>query len=137
MLKSSNGGCRYLHLNVQDACPALLLNVLNRSNAGAVAVASEGSVLNEALLRDQVVELLPGHEVVLNTILLFAAGASCGVGDAEAEAVRVLLKETLEDGRLASARGARDDNGAVGSCGRHCGVSAKGGGAVEGGVGKV
>ena len=136
-MKPSNGGCTYLHLNVQDACPALLLNVLNRSNAGAVAVAAEGGVLNEALLRDQVVELLPGHEVVLDTILLLAAGASCGVGDAEAKAVGVLLKETLEDGRLARARGAGDDNWAVGRCGRHCGVGTKGRGALDGGVGKV
>ena len=111
----------YLHLNVQNARPALLLNVLYRRNAGAVAVAAKRRVLNEALLCDQVVELLLGHEVVLDAILLRAARVACGVGDTEAEAVRVVFEEALENGRLAGARGAGYDNcaGRVGGC--HCG----------------
>src|SRR5690242_11167228 len=116
----------YLHLDIQDARPPLLLNVLNRSNARSIAVASKGGMLDEALLRDQIVELVPGHKVVLDTILLFAAGIACGVRHAEAEAIRVVLKETLEDGRLASARGAGYDNRAVGVGGRHGGGCGKG-----------
>lgn len=93
----------YLHLNVQDARPALLFNVLYGLDTSSVAVAAKGRVLNKPLLLDQIVELLLGDKVVVDAILLTAARAARGVGHAEAEAVGVLFEKALENSRLAGA----------------------------------
>jgi hypothetical protein len=104
----------YLHLNVQDAHPSLLRNVAHRLDARAIAVVSKLGVLDEALLVYQRLEGVLGHEVVLAAVLLAGARCPCGVGYAEAELVGVLFKQALEDGGLAGATGARDDDCAVG-----------------------
>ena len=102
---ANQGQSTYLHLNVQDTCAALLGNVVDGLDAGAVRVAAKSGVLNEALLLDEVVESLPRHKVVLAAILLAGTRPTGRVGDAEAEPVGVLLKQALEDGRLARLSG--------------------------------
>jgi len=71
-------------------------------------------VLDETVRLDELLESLAGDKVVLATVLLARARAAGRVRDAEAVAVRVLGEEAFEEGRLAGARGAGDDDGAVG-----------------------
>lgn len=126
--------CPYLHLNVQNAGPPQLLNVLDGGNTRAVAVAAKRGVLDETPVGDQLIKLWLADKVVLDTILLAAARAARRVRYAEAKAVGELVEEALKNGRLAGARGARYDYGA-GGCGRHgCGggEQAAGGWGVEG-----
>ena len=127
----------YLHLNVQNAHPALLRNVLDRLDARAVVVAAKLGVLDEALLLHQVQELFLGDEVVLAAVLLAVAGRPGGVRDAEAEARGVLVEEALQHGGLAGARGPGDDDGA-GVCRGHGAGGGRGewvgGGGSRGGV---
>jgi hypothetical protein len=69
-------------------------------------------VLDEAVCLDQLLEVVAGDEVVFATVLLAGARAAGRVRDAEA-AVGVLGEEALEEGGLAGARGAGDDDWAV------------------------
>lgn len=69
-------------------------------------------MLDEAVGLDQLLEVVAGDEVVLAAVLLAGARAAGRVRDAEAVAVGVLGEEALEEGGLAGARGAGDDDGA-------------------------
>jgi hypothetical protein len=71
-------------------------------------------VLNEPVRLDQLLEVLAGDEVIFAAVLLACARAAGRVRDAEAVAVRVLGEEALEEGGLTGARGAGDDDWAVG-----------------------
>lgn len=101
----------YLHFNVQDASPVLLRNILDGLDAGTVVVRAELSMLDEATSIYKLQEVLLSDEVILFAILLCASRGTGSVRDGEAKAVRVLLQETVKMGRLAGARGSRDDNG--------------------------
>jgi hypothetical protein len=106
-------GTTYLHLDIEYADPSLLCNVAHRLDARAVVVVSKLRMLDEALVVDQLKELLLLDKVVLATILLSTARASRGVRDAEAKLVGILLKQALEDSGLAGAAGTADNNRAV------------------------
>jgi hypothetical protein len=68
----------YLHLDVQDTGAVLLSDILDSLNAGAVVVAAELCVLNEAVLVNQLQEVFLGDKVVLDAILLLSSRlASC------------------------------------------------------------
>lgn len=69
-------------------------------------------MLNEAIGFYKLCEILPGHKVVFATVLLARARAAGRVRDAEAVALGVLGEEALEEGGLAGAGGAGDDDGA-------------------------
>jgi hypothetical protein len=70
-------------------------------------------VLDEAVCLDQLLKVVAGDKVVFATVFLAGARAAGRVRDAEAVAVGVLGEEALEEGGLAGARGARDDDWAV------------------------
>jgi len=70
-------------------------------------------VLDKTVRLDQLLEILACDKVVLAPVLLAGARAAGRVRDAEAVAVGVLCEEALEQGGLAGARGAGDNNGAV------------------------
>jgi hypothetical protein len=70
-------------------------------------------VLDETVCLDQLLEVVTGDEVVLATVFLTGARATGRVRDAEAVAVGVLGEEALEEGGLAGARGAGDDDRAI------------------------
>lgn len=69
-------------------------------------------MLDEPVLLHQLSKVIPRDEVVLAAVLLAGARAAGRVRDAEAVAVGVLGEEALEEGGLAGARGAGDDDGA-------------------------
>ena len=69
----------YLHLNVQNARPALLRNVFDGLETGAVEVASKLRMLNESAIGDQVLELVLGHKVVFLSMLLCSSRCACRV----------------------------------------------------------
>jgi len=62
-----------LHLNVQDASAVLLSDILDSLDAGAVVVAAELGVLDEAVLVNQLQEVVLGDKVILDTVLLLAS----------------------------------------------------------------
>ena len=68
-----------LHLNVQDASAVLLSDILDSLDAGAVVVAAELGVLDEAILINQLQEVVLGDKVVLDTVLLLASGLASSV----------------------------------------------------------
>jgi hypothetical protein len=70
-------------------------------------------MLDEPVRLDELLEILAGDEMVFAAVFLACARAAGRVRDAEAVAVRVLGEEALEEGGLAGARGAGDDDGAV------------------------
>ena len=70
-------------------------------------------MLDEPVRLDELLEILAGNEMVFAAVFLAGARAAGRVRDAEAVAVRVLGEEALEEGGLAGARGAGDDDGAV------------------------
>lgn len=69
----------YLHLNVEDASAVLLGDVANGLDAGAVVVAAELGVLDEATLVNQLQKVLLCDEVVFDAILLGASGLASSV----------------------------------------------------------
>lgn len=87
----------YLHLNIQDARPPLLLDLLYRFDARSITVAPKRRMLDEALLFNQIIELVFGYKVILDAILLNAAWVACGVGYTETESVRIFFEEALEN----------------------------------------
>lgn len=69
--------------------------------------------LDETALGPQLLESLLGDIVVVDAILLAGSGAAGGVGDGKGEGIGVSLEHELEEGALADARGAGDDDGAT------------------------
>ena len=78
----------------------------------AVEIAVHLRPLEEVAALDHAPERRHVDEVVLAAVLLAGARAAGRVRDAEAVAVGVLGEEALEEGGLAGARGAGDDDGA-------------------------
>lgn len=112
----------YLHLDVEHDDAALGGLLLNGLLGGAVAVAAELGVLDEAVLGDEVLELGHGDEEVVGAVLLAGAGGTRRVRDGQGEAVRVRGEQAAVQGALAHARGARDDErAAVGGLLAGCG----------------
>lgn len=128
-------GQAYLHLDVEDAGAVLLGDVADGLDAGAVAVAAEFCVLDEAVCVYELEEFFFGDKVVLYAILLAAPGSTCGVffpmsqpfqnvwffgqrwfrtGNGEAKAVGIFFQQAVQVCRLAGARGPGDDYGTVG-----------------------
>ena len=70
-------------------------------------------MLNKPIRLHKLAKLLPRDKVIFTAVLLAGARAAGRVRDAEAVAVGVLGEEALEEGGLAGARGAGDDDGAV------------------------
>lgn len=66
----SQRGRTHLHLDIQNARPSLLGNVLNSFDGRAVVIPRKVRILDEALLRDEVFKLRHGDKVVLNPVLL-------------------------------------------------------------------
>jgi len=71
-------------------------------------------MLHESLLLYQIKKLFLGHKVVLLAILFGSPGATRCVRYAETKFTWEIVKEALEDGGFAGARGTRDHNGLVG-----------------------
>lgn len=69
-------------------------------------------MLDEAVLRDQGLELGHGHEEVVDAVRLAGARAARRVRDREREGVGVRVEEPPDQRALADAGGARDDEGA-------------------------
>lgn len=82
----------YLHLDIQDARPALVCNVLDGLYACSIEVAAELCMLNEAIVVYQVLEFLLGDKVVFDAILLAATRCSRCVRDGETESIWILLE---------------------------------------------
>lgn len=76
-------------------------------------------MLNEIATGNSSQEVLAGQEVVIDTVDLASTGVAGGVGDTESKLVGVLGKEALQEGGLAGAGGARDDNRSGRSCCRY------------------
>jgi hypothetical protein len=71
------------HLDVENAGLARALGGLHGRDAGAVVVAAELRVLEEAALRDELLEFAVGDEVVVFAVDFAGArgaGGVCGVG---------------------------------------------------------
>lgn len=94
-------------------------------------VSAKLRMLHKTLLVHQIQEFLLGHKVVLHGVLFATTRSSGGVRDAEAELIGVVVKQPLEDGRLAGAAGSGDDNGRVGV--QRCGIGAGRVGGCHGG----
>lgn len=101
----------YLHLDVQHHDLALGRLLLDGRLAGPVAVAAELGVLDEPVLRDQVLERLHRHEVVVHAVLLALARLARRVRYREREGVGVRCEELAVQCALADAGRARDDEG--------------------------
>lgn len=71
-------------------------------------------MLDEPAFVDELEESCAGGEVVFDAVFFLAARGAGGVGDAEAEALRVVFEEAGEEGGFACAAGAGDDDGAEG-----------------------
>lgn len=69
----------YLHLNVQNANPLPLCNVLHCLNARPVVVAPELRMLDKPVRRYQPQELVFGRVVVFAAVLLAGAGCARGI----------------------------------------------------------
>lgn len=69
--------------------------------------------LDETALGLQLLESLLGDIVVVNAILLARSGAAGGMRHGKSEGIGVSLEQELEEGALADARGAGDDDGAT------------------------
>lgn len=117
----------YLHLDVQEDDLALGGLLLNGHLAGAVPVAAELGVLDEAVAGDEGLEILHGDEVVVHGVLLAGARGAGRVGDGEAEGLGVALEEAVVERALADARGPGDDDGT--GIRRGCRCCARAGGA--------
>ena len=99
-------------------------------------------LLDEFVLRDQILELILADVVVVDTVLLAGAGATGSVGDRQGKGSWVLGEQRFVERALADAAGARDDDGAaIGGEVRRGGGGGGGGGghrvvanAVVGGV---
>lgn len=94
----------YLHLNVQNDNLSLLLQILNHKLASSVSVTTELSMLNEALLRNQVLKLLHGNEVVIDLVGLSWTWTTGGVGDRGLEGIWVGILEHMVKRALSDAR---------------------------------
>ena len=70
-------------------------------------------LIDEFVLRDQILELVLADVVVVDAVLLAGAGAPGSVGDGESKDSRVLGKQRFVERALADAAGARDDDGAA------------------------
>ena len=92
-----------LHFNVEHHHAPLGRLLLDGGLAGAVAVAAELGVLDEAVLCDQGLELLHGHEVVVLAVGLAGAGGASRVRDGEGEGVWVGGEEAVVEGAFADA----------------------------------
>ena len=66
-------------------------------------------MLDEPAFVHHVEECIAGREVVFPSILLACAGCACCVRDTEAELVRIVFEEALEEGGFAGAAGTGDD----------------------------
>lgn len=93
----------HLHLDVQDTGLSTCCHILDSLNACAIQVASKLCMLNEAILLDELFELVSCHKVVLLAILLSASRCSCSVRDGEAKSIWILLEQSAEQSRLASS----------------------------------
>ena len=91
----------YLHLNVQDANPALLCDTFDSFNACSISVIAKFCMFDETFLLDQIQEFLLGHKVVFFAMLFTPSRATGRVRDAEAEFVGILDKEALQNGGFA------------------------------------
>lgn len=91
----------HLHLNVQNACSALISHVLHSLYARPVEVASELRMLNEATLVHHLQEVLFGGVVVVYSIFLAVSRTSCGMRHGEPESIGVRFEEALEESGLA------------------------------------
>ena len=103
----------YLHLNIQHTNPPFLRNIVHRLDTRPIEITSKLCMLNESLLVHQVAKLLLGDKVILDAILFGPSRGARRMRDAEAEFVGELVEQALQDGRLARAAGAGDDDGAV------------------------
>lgn len=68
-----------LHLNVEHAYLALPEHIFDRFDRGAVSLSTECSVLDEASLIDECLELVPRDKVVLFAVLLVGPRRSCRI----------------------------------------------------------
>lgn len=102
-----------LHLNIEKHDLALLALLLNGRLASTIAVASKFCVLDEAILGNQVLEALCGHEVVVDSIGLAGTGGPGGVGDGEGEDVGMFSAQAVVKCAFANSRGAGDDDRAT------------------------
>ena len=101
----------YLHLDVQNAVLSLLRYVLHSLHTGAIEIAAELCMLDEAVLIYQLLEVLYCHEVVVLAIFLTVSWLPGGMRHREPESARICGKEALEQCRLPRAGRARDDDG--------------------------
>lgn len=76
---SGGRGGANLHLNVEDTRATLGGNILHSLDAGAVALAGEGGVLDERAVLHELSEHFRGAEVVLDAVLLAGAGLAGSV----------------------------------------------------------
>jgi len=70
-------------------------------------------VLDKALLGDKGLEVGHGDVVVVDAVALAGPRCACRVRHREGEDVRVPFDQPLEEGTLADARGARNDDRAA------------------------
>jgi hypothetical protein len=68
-----------LHFDVQNTGTVLLSYILDGLDTGAIVVAAEPCVLNEAILIDQLQEVFLGDKVVFDTVLLLASRLASSV----------------------------------------------------------
>jgi hypothetical protein len=68
-----------LHFDVQNTGTVLLSYILDGLDTGAIVVAAELCVLNEAILIDQLQEVFLGDKVVFDTVLLLASRLASSV----------------------------------------------------------
>lgn len=69
----------HLHLNIQNANPPLIGNVLHGLEARSVEVTPKLRVLDEPIFCNKILEFLFRDEVVLDTIALAGSWGACGV----------------------------------------------------------
>ena len=97
-----------LDVDLQEDGVTLLHVLPDGPQRGAVVVAVHQGVLDEAVLGDALLELLPAEEEVLNAVLLAATRGAGGGADRDPGAGQ-LLDGAAEQRALAGPRGAGDD----------------------------
>lgn len=108
----------HLHLDVEHHDLALGALLVDGGLARAVAVAAELGVLDEAVGGDEVLELGHLHVEVVDAVGLAGPRTTRRVRHGQREGVGVRVEQAPDEGALADARGARDDERAA--VGRKC-----------------
>lgn len=103
-------GNKYLHLNIQNSNLSLRPHLLQSHLTRSISVTTELRMLNEAILCNQLLELLHCGEVVIRLMLLPRSWAAGGMRHRELEDIWMRFLQHLPERTLPHSRWPGDDD---------------------------